>query len=108
MLQAAGVPAAPVLANWEIVSNRHFHARGFYEPMEHPEMGVFPYPGMPWKLSETPGIVRKASPLYGEHNSEVFRGLLGLGDDELAPLYERRTIADEPSPDLPPPVRRVI
>ena len=108
MLQDAGVPAAPVLANWEMVSNRHFHARGFYEPMEHPEMGVFPYPGMPWKLSETPGIVRKASPLYGEHNSEVFRGLLGLGDDELAPLYERRTIADEPSPDLPPPVRRVI
>ncbi len=108
ILQDAGVPAAPVLANWEMVSNRHFHARGFYEPMEHPEMGVFPYPGMPWKLSETPGIIRKASPLYGEHNSDVFRGLLGLGDDELAPLYARRTIADEPSHDLPAPVRRVI
>ena len=108
ILQEAGVPAAPVLANWEMVSNRHFHARGFYEPMEHPEMGVFPYPGMPWKLSATPGVVRKASPLYGEHNSEVFRGLLALGDDDLAPLYERRVIADEPSPDLPAPVQRVI
>ncbi len=108
ILQEAGVPAAPVLANWEMVSNRHFHARGFYEPMEHPEMGVFPYPGMPWKLSATPGIIRKASPLYGEHNSEVFRGLLALGDDDLGPLYERRVIADEPSPDLPAPVRRVI
>ena len=105
ILQEAGVPAAPVLANWEMISNRHFHARDFYVPMEHPEMGVFPYPGMPWKLSATPGIVRKASPLYGEHNSDVFRGLLGLGDDDLAPLYERRTIADEPSPDLPAPVR---
>ena len=108
ILQEAGVPAAPVLANWEMVSNRHFHARGFYMPMEHPEMGVFPYPGMPWKLSATPGVIRKASPLYGEHNSHVFRGLLGMGDDDLAPLYARRTIADEPSPDLPAPVRRVI
>lgn len=108
ILQEAGVPAAPVLANWEMVSNRHFHARGFYEPMEHPEMGVFPYPGMPWKLSASPGIVRKASPLYGEHNSDVFRGLLGLGDYDLDPLYERRVIADQPSQDLPAPVRRVI
>ena len=105
MLQDAGVPAAPVLANWEMVSNRHFHARGFYQPMEHPEMGVFPYPGIPWKLSATPGVVRKASPLYGEHNSEVFRGLLGLSEEELAPLYARRAIADEPSVDLPTPVR---
>ena len=108
ILQEAGVPAAPVLANWEMVSNRHFYARGFYEPMEHPEMGVFPYPGMPWKLSETPGTVRKASPMYGEHNAAVFRGLLDLGDDELGPMYERRVIADEPSSDLPAPVRRVI
>ena len=105
ILQEAEVPAAPVLANWELVSNRHFHARGFYVPMEHPEMGVFPYPSMPWKLSSTPGIIRKASPLYGEHNGDVFRGLLGLDDDDLAPLYERRAIADEPSPDLPAPVR---
>ena len=105
ILQEAGVPAAPVLANWEMVSNSHFHARGFYVPMEHPEMGVFPYPGMPWKLSATPGTIRKASPLYGEHNGDVFRGLLGLGDDDLAPMYGRRAIADEPSPDLPAPVR---
>ncbi len=104
-LQQVGVPAAPVLANWEIVSNPHFHARKFYIPMEHPEVGVFPYPGMPWKLPETPGVVRAASPLYGEHNSDVFRGLLGLSGEELAPLYVRRTIADHPSPDLPAPVR---
>ncbi|MCY4654738.1 MAG: CoA transferase, partial [Dehalococcoidia bacterium] len=105
ILQAAGVPAGPVLANWELVSNPHFHAREFYVPMEHPEMGVFPYPGMPWKLSETPGLVRTASPLYGEHNGLVFRGLLDMSDDQLHPLYTRRAIADEPSEDLPGPIR---
>ncbi len=105
ILQEAGVPAGPVLANWELVSNPHFHARGFYVPIEHPDMGVFPYPGMPWKLSETPGLVRTASPLYGEHNGLALRGLLGMTDDELAPLYARRAVADEPSEDLPGPIR---
>ncbi len=105
ILQQAGVPAGPVLANWELVSNPHFHARRFYTPIEHPDMGVFPYPGMPWKLSETPGLVRSASPLFGEHNGLVYRGLLGMTDDDLAPLYARRAIADEPPDDLPGPIR---
>ena len=69
------------------------------------ECSLIPYPGMPWKLSETPGVVRAASPLYGEHNSDVFRGLLGLSEEELAPLYARRTNVDHPSPDLLAPVR---
>ena len=105
ILQSAGVPAGPVLANWELVSNLHFHARRFYVPIEHPEMGVFPYPGMPWKLSKTPGVVRSASPLFGEHNRLVFEGLLGLTPDELRPLYDRRVVADQPPPDLAGPVR---
>ena len=105
ILQQAGVPAGAALANWELVSNPHFHERQFYVPIEHPDMGVFPYPGMPWKLSETPGLVRSASPLFGEHNGLVYRGLLGMTDDELAPLYARRAIADEPPDNLPGPIR---
>ena len=104
MLQRAGVPAGPVLANWELVSNPHLHARGFYIPIEHPDMGVFPYPGMPWKLSETPGQVRAASPLFGQHTRQIFQDLLGLDEEELRPLYEGWTIADEPHPDLPGPI----
>ena len=105
ILQRAGVPAGPVLANWELVSNPHFHARRFYVPIEHPDMGVFPYPGMPWKLSETPGQVRTASPRFGEHNGLLYRDFMGLSEDEIVPLYERRTVADDPPDDLPGPVR---
>ena len=104
MLQRAGVPAGPVLANWELVSNPHLHTRGFYVPIEHPDMGVFPYPGMPWKLSKTPGQIRAASPLFGQHTRQIFQDLLGLSDDDLRPLYEGWTIADEPHPDLPGPI----
>ena len=37
-----------------------------------------------FKLSETPGRVRWLAPLPGEHNEEVFVGLLGYSPDDLA------------------------
>jgi len=36
------------------------------------------------KVSETPGRVRWLAPLPGEHNEEVFVGLLGHSPDDLA------------------------
>ena len=74
-----------------MVSNPHFYARNFYVPIEHPEMGVFPYPGLPWLLSGTPATIRAASPLYGEHNSLVFRDLL-VGPKKNSP---RSTLAEQ-------------
>lgn len=105
ILQSAGVAAAPVLANWELVSNPHLHERGFYISIPHKEMGVFPYPGMPWKLSETPGKVRMGSPDFGEHNSMVFEELLNLSQQEIEELYSERIIADSPPDDMPGPIR---
>ncbi|MBI3744017.1 MAG: CoA transferase, partial [Chloroflexi bacterium] len=103
-LQEAGVPAAPVLANWEIVSNPHIHARGFYVTTNHPEVGVFPYPGMPWKFSATPASVRLPAPCFAEHNRFVYCELLAMRNAAPQPLYERRVITDEPPPGLPRPV----
>jgi len=40
--------------------------------------------GTPLKLSETPGRVRSLAPSPGEHNEEVFVGLLGHSRDDLA------------------------
>ena len=100
ILQRARVPAAPVLANWEMVSNLHFNERGFYITYPHQEMGVFPYPGFPWKFSRTPGSVRKAAPLLGEHNRLVLRDYLGLSEERYEELCRRRIIADAPPPEL--------
>ena len=100
LLQARGIPAAPVLANWEMVSNIHIHERGFYVPVPHREIGVFPYPGIVWKLPDTPGDVRMAAADYGEHNALVFKEFLGIGDGELSRLYDKRVIADDPLPQF--------
>ena len=103
MLQAAGVPAAPVLANWEMVSSLHAHERGFYVPVAHPDVGVFPYPGMPWKLSATPASIRRAAPGFGEHTRLAYGRMLGLDDAAFDRLYQEKIIADFPPDDLPPP-----
>jgi crotonobetainyl-CoA:carnitine CoA-transferase CaiB-like acyl-CoA transferase len=39
--------------------------------------------GTPLKLSETPGRVERLAPLPGEHNDEVFMGLLGHSRQDL-------------------------
>jgi len=39
-LQAAGVPAAPVMANWEIVSDNHLNDRDFFVRVRHEEAGT--------------------------------------------------------------------
>ena len=67
LLQARGIPAAPVLANWEMVSNIHIHERGFYVPVPHREIGVFPYPGIVWKFPDTPGDVPHGRRRLREH-----------------------------------------
>ncbi len=100
MLQAAGVPAGPVLANWEIVSDRHLFERGFFVQVSHPEAGVLPYPGFGWKLSRTAASVRRYSPMFAEHNDIVFRQLLGYTEEEVERLYASGATAD--APQYPP------
>jgi crotonobetainyl-CoA:carnitine CoA-transferase CaiB-like acyl-CoA transferase len=95
-LQAAGVRAGPVLANWEIVGDPHLHERGYLVYVNHPEAGVLPYPGFGWKLSRTPAQVRRHSPCFAEHNREVFAGILGISDEDIARLYENGTTSDDP------------
>ena len=57
---------------------------------EDPEFGTYVGPGVVPKLTRTPGAVRwSAKWEEGSHNQEVYGGLLGLGDDEIAELREK-------------------
>lgn len=96
LLQAAGVPAGPVLANWEIVSDPHLYERGYFVDIVHPEVGHYRWDGFPWKFSLTPGKVRYPSPLFGEHNDEILCRLLGLDPAEASALREAGIVTDQP------------
>lgn len=95
-LQAAGVPAAPVMPNWEIACDNHLHDRGFFVDVRHPVAGTHRFPGFPWRLEKTPGTIRRHAPMFAEHNREVFEGMLGMGEAEVAALHEAGVTADAP------------
>jgi crotonobetainyl-CoA:carnitine CoA-transferase CaiB-like acyl-CoA transferase len=83
-LASAGVPAAPVNNVAEMVADPQVRARQMFVELDHPIYGPVKTTGTPLKLSETPGRVRWLAPLPGEHNEEVFVGLLGHSKDDLA------------------------
>ena len=84
VLSGAGVPAAPVNNVAEMVADPQVQAREMFVEREHPLYGPLVTTGSPLKLSETPGRVRWLAPMPGEHNEEVFVGLLGHSKDDLA------------------------
>jgi len=91
-LQEAGVAAMPSFSNQEIFSDPHFKERKLAVEVEHPSMGKQVVLGPPWRLSETPAKVIKASPIIGEHNEYVFGELLGMPSNEIEQLVEEQVI----------------
>ena len=92
LLQSHGVAAFPVLDAEGRLFNPHFQERGLYSEIEHPALGVEPVFNLMWQLSRTPPRIRRHAPLLGEHNREVFRGLLGLEEDEIERLEAAQVI----------------
>jgi formyl-CoA transferase len=90
VLNAAGVICGPIYTIADIFEDEHFRAREMLVTHEDPEFGEYVGPGIVPKFSETPGRVRwSASWEEGSHNRDVYGGLLGLSDGELAELKEQ-------------------
>ena len=95
-LQRAGLSAAPILANWQMLHDPHIHARGFYQWVEHSVVGVYPYPTWPWQFSRTKPSIRRAAPRFAEHNHDVLQEL-GYNDEQIAELYALEITSDAPT-----------
>ena len=93
ILNAAGVICGPIYTIADIFEDTHFRAREMLVEHEDPEFGRYVGPGVVPKLTATPGAVRwSATWEEGSHNTEVYGGLLGLSDEELAALREEGVI----------------
>jgi crotonobetainyl-CoA:carnitine CoA-transferase CaiB-like acyl-CoA transferase len=92
MMDRAGVPAAPVSDIDDVLANEHLRSRGLFVEVDTPLYGKASLPGFPFKLSETNGDLRRPAPRVGEHNVEVFGGLLAITEDEIKKLSHKGTI----------------
>ncbi|MDA1010483.1 MAG: CaiB/BaiF CoA-transferase family protein, partial [Chloroflexi bacterium] len=86
--QAAGQPWGAVRAPEEVYEDQHFHERGFFPEVEHPELGEkIPYLGGASIYPKSPWRIYRRAPLIGEDNASVFAEL-GLTEQDVASLRE--------------------
>jgi crotonobetainyl-CoA:carnitine CoA-transferase CaiB-like acyl-CoA transferase len=93
VLNEAGVICGPIYTIADIFDDPQFKEREMLVEHVDPEFGPYVGPGVVPKLTRTPGAVRwSATWEEGSHNAEVYGGLLGLGEEELASLREEGVI----------------
>jgi benzylsuccinate CoA-transferase BbsF subunit len=74
-LQAVGVPAFTCNTNKDVFEDPNLNQRGFFVQIDHPTHGVHKYPGIPWSMSGTPGVIKGPAPLLGQHTEEILKEL---------------------------------
>jgi crotonobetainyl-CoA:carnitine CoA-transferase CaiB-like acyl-CoA transferase len=100
--QAAGVRAMPVQSSEDRVEHDpQLRARKMYTKMDHPTLGPWKFQNAPFNLSKSPVEVYRPPPLIGQHNREVFEGLLGLSLEEIRGAYDDGTFWPSDMPTYP-------
>ena len=85
-MESAGVPAGPIYDLEQVFEDPQVQHRGVAIEVPHPLAGTVRICTNPIKFSETPIKDYTAPPIQGQHNDEIFKGLLGLDDAELQRL----------------------
>ncbi len=78
-LQDNGVKAGIVQTIEDLFADPQLKHRGFWAPVNHPEVGECHAEGPPFILSKTPFKIDRPAPMIGEHNELVFKTFLAVG-----------------------------
>jgi crotonobetainyl-CoA:carnitine CoA-transferase CaiB-like acyl-CoA transferase len=70
-LDAAGIPAGPILDVPAALSSPQAVALGSRVPLRHDRLGQVDQVGIPFELAATPAAIRMPPPILGEHSAEI-------------------------------------
>jgi crotonobetainyl-CoA:carnitine CoA-transferase CaiB-like acyl-CoA transferase len=85
-LQGCGVPAGFMMYSSAMADDPHLVARGFPLPVSQPGVGEFILEGPAFHSPSIPDPTGVPAPGLGADTRDICRGVLGLGDDEIAEL----------------------
>ena len=76
----------------DLIEDPHLNARGFFERLAHPEVGVRTHMGIPWRLTHAPNGVRSPAPVLGQDTDHVMRDVLGYSAEQIARLKDEQVL----------------
>lgn len=85
------IPCAPVLNIKEAFDDPQLKARDMIVEFDDPSIGKIKLVGNPIKLSKTPAVLEKPSPLLGENTNEIL-GNMGYSDKDIEVLRDKKVI----------------
>ncbi|MFM1652039.1 CaiB/BaiF CoA transferase family protein [Brevibacillus sp. B_LB10_24] len=91
-LDEAAVPVGPIYSIEDIVKDEHYKEREMLKSVTLPDGRKVLVPGIVPKLSETPGDLEWSGPKLGQHNQEIFEGLLQFSQEAITELKEKGAI----------------
>jgi crotonobetainyl-CoA:carnitine CoA-transferase CaiB-like acyl-CoA transferase len=92
ILKKFGVPCSSLPTFDQVANDPHLLEREMIVEVDQPVSGKVKLSGSVYKMSKTPGDRRMRVPDVGEHNEEIYRGLLGLHAEEIQVLKKGKII----------------
>lgn len=91
-LGAHSVPVSKIYDVADIAADPHYAERGALVSVDDPQIGRVKMPNVFPRFSDTPGEIRHTGPALGQHNEEIYLGLLGMDAVELAELRNKGVV----------------
>jgi len=92
LLEKSGVPSGLIYRAADMLEDPHFKARQAIVETRHPGFGRLRMQNAAPRFSATPSAIRRPAPELGQHNDEVYGGMLGLSRPALDELRTRGVI----------------
>jgi len=91
---ALDIWCAPVREQKEVAEDPQVQHLNAFTEIEHPRAGTVRVTNIPFRMSKTPGAIRRPAPLVGQHSEEILKEV-GVPEESIQVLKERGAVTSE-------------